>query len=124
MYELAVESQFDSAHNLRSYDGACENLHGHTYRVQVSYRGAKLDDKGILVDFKRLKTALGEVVSYLDHRYLNELPEFQEDNPTAENIARTIFGKLRDMMDSGIVKVTVWETPTSSASYWESDSDR
>ena len=121
MYELAVESQFDSAHNLRRYDGACEALHGHTYRVQVSYRGDQLDDRGILVDFKRLKTALAEIVSYLDHRYLNELPEFQEENPTAENIAKMVFTRVRDLMDSGIVKVTVWETPTSSASYWETD---
>lgn len=121
MYELAVESQFDSAHNLRRYDGACENLHGHTYRVQIFYQGTQLDDRGILVDFKRLKTTLGEVVSYLDHRYLNELPEFQEQNPTAENIAETVFRKMRELMDSGIVKATVWETPTSSASYWESE---
>ena len=119
MYELAVESQFDSAHNLRCYDGPCEALHGHTYKVQVFYHGTDLDERGILVDFKRLKSALAEVVSYLDHRYLNELPEFQDQNPTAENIARTIFTKMRDLMDSGIAKTTVWETPTSCASYWE-----
>ena len=119
MYELAVEAQFDSAHNLRSYEGPCEALHGHTYRVQVCYQGAQLDERGILVDFKRIKSSLTEVVSYLDHRYLNELPEFQDQNPTAENIARTIFLRMRDLMDSGIVKTTVWETPTCCASYWE-----
>ena len=119
MYELTVESQFDSAHNLRRYEGPCENLHGHTYRVQVYCRGAELTDVGILVDFKRLKTALADVVSYLDHRYLNELPEFQEANPTAENIAKVVFEKMRAILGNGISKATVWETPTSSASYWE-----
>jgi len=119
MYELTVESQFDSAHNLRRHEGPCENLHGHTYRVHICYQGPDLDGLGVLVDFKRLKTALGEVVSYLDHRYLNELPEFQEQNPTAENIARVIFEQMRERLGGGISKVTVWETPTSAASYWE-----
>lgn len=118
MYELTVESQFDSAHNLRGYDGPCEALHGHTYRVQVSYAGNSLDDMGILVDFKRLKSALGEVISYLDHLYLNELPEFQQQNPTAENLARVIYEKMQDIIPGEVTKTTVWETPTSSASYW------
>lgn len=119
MYELVVECQFDSAHNLRRYDGPCENLHGHTYRVQISYRGPEVNDIGVLIDFKSLKAALNEVVSCLDHRYLNELPEFEELNPTAENIARVVFEKMRALLGEGIVRATVWETPTSSASYWE-----
>ena len=119
MYELMVESQFDSAHNLRHYEGPCENLHGHTYRVQVYYCGSELNKLGMLVDFKMLKSSLNQIISYLDHRYLNELPEFQEQNPTAENIARTIFNKMWTAVGSGIRKVTVWETPTSAASYTE-----
>ena len=121
MYELTVESQFDSAHNLRRYNGPCEALHGHTYRVQVFYTGDSLDDLGILIDFRRLKTALGEVISYLDHRYLNELLEFQQQNPTAENIARVIYEKMQDLIPGGVTKTTVWETPTSSASYWSEE---
>lgn len=119
MFEVTVESQFDSAHNLRRYDGPCEALHGHTYKVQVSYRGVQLSDSGILVDFRQLKTALSEVTSHLDHRYLNELPEFRNENPTAENIAKFIYTRMRALVGEGISKVTVWETPTSSASYWE-----
>ena len=119
MYELTVEAQFDSAHCLRGYEGACENLHGHTYRVMVSCQGSELDHLGMLVDFKRLKKELGEIVSYLDHRYLNDLPEFQESNPTAENIARFVFEEMRKRLGGGICKSTVWETPTSAASYSE-----
>lgn len=119
MYELTVESQFDSAHNLRQYDGPCEALHGHTYRVQIVYQGTDLNDLGILIDFKGLKSTLGEVVSYLDHRYLNELPEFHDQNPTAENIARVVFEKMRALLGSAVSKATVWETPTSCASYSE-----
>jgi 6-pyruvoyltetrahydropterin/6-carboxytetrahydropterin synthase len=119
MYELTAEIQFDSAHNLRRYEGPCESLHGHTYRVQVHYRGSELNEIGILVDFKQLKSALADAVSHFDHCYLNELPDFREQNPTAENIARLIFEKMRALLDDGVSKVTVWETPTSSASYWE-----
>lgn len=119
MYELTVESQFDSAHCLRGYQGACENLHGHTYRVMVSYAGSELDRIGVLVDFRKLKHELAEVIGYLDHRHLNDLLEFREVNPTAENIAKYIFEEMRKRLGSGIRKSTVWETPTSAASYWE-----
>lgn len=121
MYELMVESQFDSAHNLRGYEGLCESLHGHTYRVQVRYRGSELNELGILVDFKKIKQSLREILEYLDHRYLNELPEFRDINPTAENIAKFFFERMRSIYGSGINLVTVWETNTSSASYFEED---
>lgn len=117
MYELMVESRFDSAHNLRGYNGPCESLHGHTYKVQVSYRGSELGKLGMLVDFKVLKGALRSIIEYLDHTYLNELPEFSEMNPTAENLARFIYERMVQSVDSGVSKVTVWETPTSSATY-------
>lgn len=123
MYELMVESQFDSAHNLRGYEGPCEGVHGHTYRVQVVYRGPRLNEMGLVADFRHLKAALAEVTSYLDHEYLNDLPEFEEQNPTAENIARLIFQRMRALPDAGVSRATVWETPTSSASYWESDDE-
>jgi 6-pyruvoyltetrahydropterin/6-carboxytetrahydropterin synthase len=121
MFELMVESTFDSAHNLRRYEGACESLHGHTYKVQVFYRGAELGALGMLVDFKQLKSSLCEVTSELDHKYLNEQTPFTVDNPTAENVARYIFRELRSSIGEGICRVTVWETATSAASYWEED---
>jgi 6-pyruvoyltetrahydropterin/6-carboxytetrahydropterin synthase len=71
----------------------------------------------MLVDFKSVKSALAEVVAYLDHRYLNELSEFRTQNPTAELIAKLIFDRMRDRFGDMVCKVTVWETPTSSASY-------
>lgn len=121
MYELIVESQFDSAHNLRNYEGPCEGIHGHTYRVQIHYQSDKLDDIGMVADFKLLKAALNEVVTYMDHKYLNDLPEFSQQNPTAERIARVVYEKLKTALMSGIKKATVWETPGCSASYWEDE---
>ncbi len=119
MFELTVEAQFDSAHCLRGYEGACENLHGHTYRVMVHYVGDELDHLGMLVDFKRLKKELGGIIEYLDHRHLNDLPEFLRQNPTAENLSRFIYQEMKRRLGGGIRKATVWETPTSAASYWE-----
>ena len=118
MYELTVESQFDAAHNLRGYDGSCENLHGHTYRVQVFLIGSQLNNLGFVVDFKILKGVLAEAISHFDHHYLNELPEFQDVNPTAEHVARLIFEKMRASVGEIVSKVQVWETPTSSAAYY------
>lgn len=119
MYELSIETSFDSAHNLRGYQGSCESLHGHTYRVQVFVTGTELNKLGILVDFRELKSRLNEVISDLDHCYLNEVDAFKEINPTAENIAAYIFRCMRTSVGSVVSKVTVWETATSAASYWE-----
>lgn len=119
MYELAIESQFDSAHNIRRHGGPCESLHGHTYRVQVFYKGSEINDIGVLLDFKKMKAALNDVIFYFDHHYLNELPEFRDANPTAECLSKEIFQKMRAALGEGVSKVTVWETATSSASYYE-----
>lgn len=121
MFELMVESQFDSAHNLRGYEGACEGLHGHTYKVQAKYRGDQLNEIGVLIDFKKIRTTLKEILDYLDHKYLNELPEFHSINPTVENIAKYIFEQMRLKLGMGIASVSVWETPASCATYYENE---
>ena len=97
------------------------NLHGHTHRVQGVVRLSKLDDIGIGLDFRDMKKALGEAISLLDHTYLNELLRFQVDNPTAENLAKYIFELMKDKLGISPTKITVWETPTSAASYFEED---
>ena len=119
MFEVMVEDSFDAAHCLRGYEGLCENLHGHTYRVQCVLRLSELDQRGIALDFREIKQALQQAVSELDHTYLNELPRFQVDNPTAENLAKYIFELMKDKLGAPLTKVTVWETPTSAASYYE-----
>ena len=119
MYELTVEDSFDAAHCLRGYEGACERLHGHTYRVQVVLRVARLDEIGISLDFREVKTRLGEVLGELDHQYLNDLPAFAAQNPSAENVARHVYDAMSDKFEGRVFKVTVWETPTSAASYFK-----
>ncbi len=121
MYEVTVESSFAAAHRLREYEGACERLHGHNYNVAAAVRGEELGRAGMLVDFKTLKGALGDVLARLDHICLNDdLPDFAEGalNPTAENIARWIFDALAAELDGvPLARVTVWESEKSAATY-------
>jgi 6-pyruvoyltetrahydropterin/6-carboxytetrahydropterin synthase len=55
MYEVSVDETFAAAHNLRNYQGKCENLHGHNYKVRVTLAGKELDSTGLLYDFVQLK---------------------------------------------------------------------
>ncbi|MDP8258162.1 MAG: 6-carboxytetrahydropterin synthase QueD [Candidatus Aadella gelida] len=120
MYTVRVQSHFSSAHNLRGYKGKCEDLHGHNWRVETEVSSEKLDDIGMVVDFKELKKSLSDIVSGLDHKYLNDVEEFKQDNPTSENIARYISGCMSAKHpDLKVRSVTVWETETSSATYSE-----
>ncbi len=120
MYELTVTSGFSSAHNLRGYEGACENLHGHNWKVEATIRAQGLNDIGIALDFKVLKKELNTIVQRLDHRYLNELIPFDRVNATAENIARYIFDELSRRLNKGNIKVAcvrVWESEGACAAF-------
>ncbi|HMF54790.1 MAG TPA: 6-carboxytetrahydropterin synthase QueD [Pyrinomonadaceae bacterium] len=120
-YEVMIERNFSSAHQLRGYKGKCENLHGHNYKIEIYARGSELNNIGLLVDFVELKEAADEIVQYLDHRNINELPPFDEElNPSAENLARFILERVaRRITDDRvqIYKVRCFETPTSVATY-------
>lgn len=124
MFEVTVEANFSSAHQLRNYKGKCENLHGHNYRVRVTAEGEKLNATGLLADFGEIKGLLREITGRLDHRFLNELEPFTEINPSAENIARYICEEMERGLREGqsevpvrIAEVIVWETDTSIAAY-------
>jgi 6-pyruvoyltetrahydropterin/6-carboxytetrahydropterin synthase len=125
MFEVTVEAGFSSGHYLRNYHGKCENPHGHNYRVLVTLAGAELDETGLLLDFKLLKTLLRPVVDYLDHQMINDLAPFTELNPSAENLARYFYSETSHQlqeMTAGRVRVkdcTIFETDTSFARYYE-----
>ena len=116
MYEIKVTDEFSGAHNLRNYKGKCEALHGHNWKVEVTLRNKLLNSQGMVMDFKLLKEALKKVLSPLDHKYLNDLSYFKKRNPTSENMARFIHGKLSETVRKKI-KVSVWETANSCATY-------
>ena len=116
-----IERNFSSAHQLRGYKGKCENLHGHNYKIEIFARGRELDNIGLLVDFVELKQAADDIVFYLDHKNINELPPFDEEfNPSAENLARYILENIAARVGDDrvqIYKVRCYETPTSVATY-------
>jgi len=124
MYEVSITTHFSAAHHLKGYAGACSALHGHNWEVEVFVRGEKLNATGILLDFRKLKDAVGRLLKALDHADLNRLKMFEGANPTSENLARLLFAKLARKLNCAeyrVAKVTVRETPGSRASYWEQD---
>jgi 6-pyruvoyltetrahydropterin/6-carboxytetrahydropterin synthase len=121
MYELKTITQFGAAHQLRNYKGKCENLHGHNWKIEVFVKGNKLDENGLLIDFKVIKSKIKEIIEELDHKFLNELEYFRDINPSSENIARHIHESLeRRLSDNRIKvsKVTAWESDNACATYW------
>ena len=128
MFEVSVEGGFAAAHRLREYEGACERLHGHNYRVVVAVRAGDVGPSGMVMDFKTLKGALSEVTGRLDHRCLNDdIPDFAPGaiNPTAENIARWIAERLTEALPADAprpARVTVWESEKSAATFFPESS--
>ncbi|MGQ9675301.1 MAG: 6-carboxytetrahydropterin synthase QueD [Chloroflexota bacterium] len=124
MFEVTIKQHFDAAHYLRGYGGRCENLHGHRYEVAVSLLSPGLNETGLTYDFTELKTHLKDILSRFDHRCLNDLPEFDQANPSAENIAKIIHDHLKTALPQTRIRfVTVWESPDAWATYWPSGDD-
>ena len=125
MFQVTVEDTFAAGHYLRNYRGKCENPHGHNYKVRVTLCGEELDRAGLLLDFKDLKDVMRDTVDRLDHQMINDLEPFTVLNPSAENLAKYFYdetqAKLRSATNGRVrVKdVTVWETDTTTATYFE-----
>lgn len=122
MFELMTESTFCAAHQLRNYKGKCEELHGHNWRIQVYVQAERLNDIDIAIDFHDLKRYAKEVTDQLDHTFLNNMFPFTEINPSSENIARWIYDSVKKKIVEETVRltaVTVWESDSASATYYE-----
>ena len=130
MFEVRVTADFAAAHFLKDYNGKCENLHGHNYKVYAHVRGNKLNEGGMLLDFTKLKSALRLVCKNLDHTNLNDFDYF-EQNPSAERIAMYIYEQIIQLLlkdgidisyknqteDAFLYAIDVFETDTSRARY-------
>jgi 6-pyruvoyltetrahydropterin/6-carboxytetrahydropterin synthase len=120
MFELTVKGEFSSAHFLRDYNGKCRNLHGHTWKVAVTIKGAKLNKIGVMADFVELKSHLHGLMDRLDHKCLNDLKFFKAHNPTTENIARFIYAEYGKLVRPlKMVRVQVWESDRADVVYYE-----
>lgn len=131
--EVLVVKQvtFDACHRLVNYDGKCNRLHGHTYKLEVGVKGIR-DDRGLVIDFGTLKKMISNCLlddgPVLDHNNLNETMPFidmcyenEMENTTCENMVDSIFQELAPRISTAtqfrahLQFIKLWETPTSYA---------
>ena len=137
MTTVTKSVKFDAAHILTNHQGLCKNLHGHTYRVDVSVTQPDDDPRDMVIDFKDLKSVATSVIcDRFDHAFIystasegeSEIASVVEKHgmrtvalpfrSTAENLARHFFGELKPRIP-GLVSVKVWETADSCAEFCE-----
>jgi 6-pyruvoyltetrahydropterin/6-carboxytetrahydropterin synthase len=124
MYEIFRERVFSASHQLRDYEGQCERLHGHNWRVRVHLAARALDEHGMVLDFHELDAVMAAAIEPYDHRHLNEVAPFVEMNPSSENLARVICERVQAALPAGRVRVTrcdVWENDRSRARFTPSE---
>jgi 6-pyruvoyltetrahydropterin/6-carboxytetrahydropterin synthase len=135
-FKVTKEFSFSAAHRLFDYEGPCQNIHGHNYRVQVTIKTQILNDLDMAVDFQDIKQKIGtwiqenldhailvnqhdvEVVAFLNMQAFKRF--YFDGNPTAEMIAQLIFEKAT-MLFLPPLKVVVYETETCRAEYRTGD---
>lgn len=120
MYEVTIIKSFSAAHRLAAIGGKCEELHGHNFKVETTVAADRLDDNGLLIDFRFLKKILGEILEDIDHKHLNALADFSGMNPSAENLARHICEKMdKKIQAAGVkmVRVRLWESENAAVTY-------
>ena len=120
MFELKILTQFAAAHQLTMVSQKCENLHGHNWKVEVCVKGEKLNSAGVLIDFGEIKAHVAEIIHELDHKFLNELPYFN-NAPSSEKIAVHIAEHLQEKLAGAPVwvsRVAAWESDSAVATYY------
>jgi len=121
-FTVRVEARFEAAHFLREYRGISEPLHGHSYKVEadLAARGGGLDGDAIAVDFVSAKQKLEALAKTLDYGCINDIPPFNEVNPSAENIAEWFARELQAAVDDEnavVAAITLWEGPVNSVTF-------
>jgi 6-pyruvoyltetrahydropterin/6-carboxytetrahydropterin synthase len=122
-FEIGITDEFEAAHSLSGDFGPATRVHGHTYRVELRAEAREIDSTGIFYDLGRLRAELRSVLEPLHYRNLNEIIELADTNTTAEAVARYIVRKLTPALRAGGaegLRVTLWESSSSFASYRES----
>jgi len=122
LYEVYIKDYFAAAHVLKGYDGACANMHGHNWIVEAYIQCTKLNQLGIGIDFLDVQAALKDVLSKLDHTFLNENPAFTNINPTSETLSKFLFTELSQRLNTEhirVSKVMIFESPGCGSSFQE-----
>ena len=131
MYSVTKRIEFCYGHRLMDYNGVCQHPHGHNAVVEIHIEAATLDGRNMVADFGDIKRIVkGWIDQELDHKMIlrkddplvaalqkmGEPVYLLDSNPTAERIAQLIYDKSREH-GLPVSRVTVWETPTSWATY-------
>jgi len=126
VYTIFFESHFAASHQLHGYQGECKDLHGHTWKVRVEINSSQTNDIGISIDFRQLKEITRSVLELLDHRHINEVPPFDQINPTAENLSKFIYESVKAKLPDSVQmsRVTVWESAQYGITYSEQIRDQ
>ena len=120
MFELKVVAHFAAAHQLKMVAKKCENLHGHNWKIEACVRGKKLSEAGVVMDFGEIKAFLSEILTELDHSFLNDHDFLRNGNPSSENVAFYIAKELQKKIENpsiNVSRITAWESENASATY-------
>jgi len=120
-YELMIETHFSAAHHLRGYPGDCARLHGHNWHVRLYVECNELDELGLGIDYKIMKTELKAALEPWDHYNLNDVPPFDVLNPSSENVAAVLYKEMAKRLDNArltVSRVEISETCTAKVTYW------
>ena len=102
MFTIRVETHFLATHQLTLPDGSKEPIHRHKWSVTADVSGEKLNSMGLVMDFNQLKAIIDDIVAEFDNTALDRISYFQQDNPSAENVAKYIYEKLRIKLPKGV----------------------
>jgi len=121
VYRLFIETHFAASHQLHGYNGPCKALHGHTWKVRVEIKTNLKNNIGISFDFKELKGITMSVIDRIDHCHINDIPPFDKENPTAENLAEYIFREVKGQLppEARMSEVVIWESAQYAVAYSE-----
>jgi 6-pyruvoyltetrahydropterin/6-carboxytetrahydropterin synthase len=120
MYAITVRARFKAAHSVQIGTRPREAPHSHDWLVEVEVGAHELDRDGLVMDFHALERLLNECLADFQGALLDERADFAPSSPTAENVARTVFGRLEARLPDErcvLVRVTVWETESCAATY-------
>ena len=135
MYQIRIETIFDSGHRLLDYDGKCAYPHGHTYRAEIFLRGDALDELGLVFDFTELKRRVNRWIdANWDHAFLVNsrdrelvdafgklskvrLYQFPDENPSCEVMARELYRVIAEQCELTPARVRLWESANQYAEY-------
>jgi len=122
MFTISVETSFWASHQLVLPEGSKETVHHHNWLVSADVSSDRLNSMAVVMDFQELKAMVDDIVSEFDNMALNEISFFRQNNPSAENVAKYIYEKLRAKLPEGVKlqNIRVVEEPGCAANFSES----